>query len=275
MKTVINCMVKNEEIMLENTLPLWSKYPVDFFIFYDDNSNDNTINTIKKHLPSEKFLILNDKLETFNEGYQRQRMIEQSRKMNFDIVISLDADELFTYTIIDNFSHFIEKYNSKDLWLFWYNIINDSLDYYRSDPSYVNNYRSFILPLKKSGNLDISNWKYHTPRTPIVNLPKEFTKEYGVIHLQSCNRKFYAIKQLWYKHYEYKYYGHSVEFINNRYDNVVNNLQFNPIKTPEHLINTININLDFFDSLLESKGYLNFITKNYKKELITFGQEYI
>jgi hypothetical protein len=143
------------------------------------------------------------------------------------------------------------------------------------DPQYFSNFRSFVLPVKHIGKLNTSDWKYHTPRTPLVNLPQEFTREYGVIHLQSVNLKFYAIKQLWYKHHEFVKYGHSIEFINNRYDPVVNNLNFNPVKTDEKIIEGINIDLSVFEGMEIDKGYLNFIRENYNDKLITFGKEFL
>ena len=123
MKVCFNTMVKNESILLDKLLPIWSKYPVDLFIFYDDNSTDNTCDIIKKHLDSDRFIIINDKLPSFNEGYQRQRMIEESRKYNMDYVFSIDSDELLTSNIIDNFSDFLKIYEYTDLHLFWYNIL--------------------------------------------------------------------------------------------------------------------------------------------------------
>lgn len=268
-------MVKDESILLDHVLPIWKNYKVDYFIFYDDNSSDNTIEIIKKHLPAEKIIILNDQISKFNEGYQRQRMIDESRKLNVDYVITLDADELLSSNIVTNFENFIKTYENYDQHLYWYNVVNDSIHEYRSDPLYKNNYRSFVLTLNKCSNLDINQWKYHTPRTPSINLPKTFTKEYGVIHLQASNKKYYAIKQLWYKHHEFIEYKHSFEFINQRYDPVVNGFNFNPMTTPKSITNNINIDLSFFDGLEKTKGYEQYVKKNYREELITFGKEYL
>lgn len=275
MKVCINTMVKNEAIMLDYVLPIWKNYSVDYFIFYDDNSTDDTINIINKHLPSEKVIILNDHLEKFNEGYQRQKMIDESRKLNIDYVICLDADELLSSNIDDDFENFIKKYDKFDQHLFWYNVVNDNINEYRLDPLYENNYRCFVLPLKHTSNLDINQWQYHTPRTPHVNLPRTYTRDYGVLHLQSSNKKYYAIKQLWYKHHEFVEYKHSIEFINQRYDPVVNGFNFNPMTTPKSIIGNIDIDLSFFDGLEKIKGYEQYVKKNYREELITFGKEYL
>jgi hypothetical protein len=275
MKVALNTMVKNEEIMLTHVLSIWKNYPVDYFIFYDDNSTDNTNDVIYDILPKEKIIILNDKLEKFNEGYQRQRMIDESRKLGVDYSICLDADELLSANIVKEFSDFIKIYETTDLYLYWYNVVNDTLSEHRSDPLYENNYRCFILPLKDTGNLDVNLWQYHTPRTPNVNLPRSYTKNYGVLHLQSSNKKYYAMKQLWYKHYEHLNYGHSFDYINQRYDPVVNNLNFNEKITPFEIVNGINIDLSFMKGLEKTKGYFDFVKENYKEELTTFGKEYI
>lgn len=275
MKVALNTMVKNEEVILSHVLPIWEKYPVDYFIFYNDNSSDETLQIIENYLPKHKIIILNDYLESFNEGYQRQKMIDKSRELKVDYVICLDADELLSSNIVRNFEDFLKIYDNVDLNLFWYNVVNNSLKEYRSDPLYENNYRSFVLPMRHTGNLNTNLSKYHTPRTPNVNLPKLHTKEYGVIHLQSSNTKYYALKQLWYKHYESKYYGYDVESINKKYDVVINNLNFNPKKIDDSLIDGIDIDLSFFENLAETKGYLSFIKENYNSSLVTFGEKYI
>jgi hypothetical protein len=275
MKIAFNTMVKNESLLLDALLPIWSKYPIDLFIFYDDNSTDNTCEIIKKHLSDDRFIIINDKLPSFNEGYQRQRMIEESKKNGVDYVFSIDADELLTTNIVEDFDRFLKIYETTDLWLFWYNSVENSLELYRNDTCYHSNYRSFVLPLKHTYDLNTNAWQYHTPRTPQVNLPKNYTKEYGVIHLQSFNKKYYALKQLWYKHYEFKVYNNSIDSINQKYDVVVNNLNFNPLKIDKKLIKGIDLDLSFFDELAEIKGYKKFIGENYNEDLITFGKEFL
>lgn len=274
MTTAFNTMFKNEEKLLSEVLKIWKNYPIDLFVFYNDNSTDRSVEVIKDNLEEFRYIILNDKLPKFNESYQRQKMLTASRNSEVDIVFSIDCDELLTTNIIKDWDIFLKIYETQDMWLFWYNSVND-ITKYRNDPQYINNYRSFVLPLKHTGNLNINDWKYHTPRTPNVNLAKTYTKDYGVIHLQALNKRFYAIKQLWYKHYEYVNYGHTVEFINSRYDSVVNNLVFNEVDIPNNLIDGINFNPKIFDELEKEKGYLDFIKNNLNEKLITFGKEYL
>tara|TARA_R110001599_G_scaffold1706_5_gene8462 strand:- start:15475 stop:16311 length:837 start_codon:yes stop_codon:yes gene_type:complete len=276
MKVAFNTMMKNEARLLNSILPIWKNYPVDMFIFYDDNSTDDSISIIKRHLGEDRCLIINDKLPKFNESYHRQKMIDVSRELNFDFVFSIDCDELLTSSIVDNFSEFLKLYETHDVWLYWYNSVNNRIDQYRTDPQYINNFRSFVLPLKNTLDLDTSQWKYHTPRVPqIVDLQRAQSRYYGVIHLQAINTKFYVLKQLWYKHYESLNYNHDIDFINNRYDSVVNQLIFNPRSIDPMLIKGINFDVSVFDDLAEEKGYLKFIKENYNKQLVTFGREYI
>ena len=268
-------MIKNEGLMLEQVLPIWKKYDVDQFVFYDDNSTDNTLEVIAKHLPAERYVVYNDKLPAFNEAYHRSKMLQHSRKKRADYVLSIDADELLSANLNQDLRVILKEYDARDIWLYWYNVVNGAINQTRNDPAYVENYRSFILPLKHTGNLDLSQWKYHTPRVPVVNLPKTRTKDYGVIHLQAINRRFYALKQLWYKHYELVNYNHSVVEINGRYDPVVNNLNFCPVETPASIVNDIKFDSAVFDQIEETRQHKKYILEHLNPALVTFGKEYL
>ena len=118
-------------------------------------------------------------------------------------------------------------------------------------------------------------WKYHTPRTPSIDLQKVTCGDAGFIHLQALNTRFYALKQLWYKHYEFHNYGHTVSEINSKYDPVVNNLNFEEIDTPEGVIENIQFDSSVFDDICKVKGYKKYIEDNYVEDLITFGEKYL
>ena len=197
-------------------------------------------------------------------------------KINVDIVLSIDCDELLTTNIVNNFDEFLNIYESKSMGLFWYNSVNNTLAQYRSDPQYASNFRTFVLPLKtyfitRYYTVEIS----HTPRVPHVTLQHSLSKEYGVLHLQAINTRFYALKQLWYKHHELVNYGHSVDLINSRYDSVVNQFNFQPEQIDPRLIEGITFDVSVFDGLEEDKGYLKFIKENYNEGLVTFGKEFL
>ena len=270
-----NTMVKDEEDLLQVVLPFWVKYPVDKFVFFNDNSTDNTVQIIKKYVTADRLHIINSDRSTFSESHNRSAMLEYSRNEKADYVLTIDCDELLSANFQESFHDILENYETTNFLLYWYNVVEGSVNNLRQDPSYTNNYRSFVLPMKHTGYFDLSQWKYHTPRTPAVRLPVAVTHDIGVIHLQAINTEFYALKQLWYKHYEFINYNHSVEFINDRYDPVINNLQFNTVATPEDIVAGIEINPSIFNTILEKKNYRKYILDNYNKQLVTFGKEYL
>ena len=56
---------------------------------------------------------------------------------------------------------------------------------------------------------------------------------------------------------------------------LVNNLNFNDTPTPIDIIDGIEFDPAIYDDIENSKGYLEFIKQNFKKELVTFGGEYV
>jgi hypothetical protein len=269
-------MVKDEAHLLRKVLPIWRTYPVEKFVFYDDGSRDDTRAVIETFLSESKYIVLSDShRNSFNESFNRSRMLEYSRDSGAEFVFSIDADELLTSNFWSMWPTLRDRYLKQNILLYWFNVVEGSLKRIRQDPLYLNNYKSFVLPLRHTGKFNLDLYKYHSPRTPNVNLPVVGTRSVGVIHLQAINRKFYALKQLWYKHFEFVEYRHSVEFINKRYDPVVNNLNFNSHEIAPELVFGIDFDPLIYDTILEEKGYLKYIQNNYNDNLITFGAEYL
>lgn len=67
----------------------------------------------------------------------------------------------------------------------------------------------------------------------------------------------------------------TVSEINAAYDPVVNNLQFDEVEVPGHVIGYDIVDPSVFDKLAEQRGYVDYIKKYSVPELITFGKEYI
>ena len=84
MKVHANCQVKDEAILLEHVLPFWQEYPVDEFVFLNDNSADNTSEVIGDFLGDEA-TILSPVTDTFHEAKNRSTMLEYSRSKDADI----------------------------------------------------------------------------------------------------------------------------------------------------------------------------------------------
>lgn len=273
MKVYANVMIQNESIILPHVYKYWKDYPVDKWVFYDDNSSDDTVNVIRS-LFKDKAVVFEGKRTEFNESHNRSYMLEFSRSDNADFVLSIDADELLSTSWVQNWDSVLQKNLEFDIEYYWYNLV-DNINTIRQDPMYLSNYRTFLLPLKNTAKFDMTQFKYHTPRTPPVSLPKAKCDSVGVIHLQSINRRYYALKQLWYKHYEYKTWNHPVSFINSRYDPVVNNLNFMEQPTPLHINEGIEFNPSVYDEIEKTKGYKKYILENYNEHLVTFGEEYL
>lgn len=272
MTVYANVMIKDEAILLPEVYKQWKDYPIDHWVFYNDNSTDNTEEVIRD-LFGKNATILNDEREEFSESHNRSRMLEYSRD-KAEFVVCIDTDELMSSNLITNWEEVLNHHKNYDLQYFWYNVVG-SLEKRRNDPLYRQNYRTFILPMEHTGEFDMSQYKYHTPRTPKINLPVAQVRDVGFIHLQAINKKFYALKQLWYKHYEYVTWNHSVEYINNRYDRVINKLNFETVNTHPDIIKGIDFDASVYDEMEEYKGYRKFIKDNLVPELVTFGEEYL
>jgi hypothetical protein len=110
---------------------------------------------------------------------------------------------------------------------------------------------------------------------PQVSLPAVACLNAGMIHLQSINRRFYALKQLWYKHFEYVNYSLTVDQINSRYDKEVNNLNFSPCDIDPAIYNGIEFDPDLYDDIEWVKRYRDYVLENRVDGLVTFGSEYL
>lgn len=289
MKVHINCQVKNEEILLDYVIPFWLECPIDKFVFFNTGSTDNTTQVIHDYLgDGDDIMIFNRDLDSgwhpsvdFNESRSRSTMMEYSRHDGADVVISIDADELLSDSIVRDFDWLMKHAAEKHLHLYQYNVVGN-LTTIRQDPAYDSNYRDFLFPMKHVGEFDLTKYQYHTPRTPPIDetLDDFYMKDYGFVHLQALNVRFYALKQLWYKTYEYKEYGKSIEEINNSYDPVVNGLDFCETEIQngiigDHWIDPPFITSDVFDKIIEQRGWIPYIQEHAPPELITFGKEYL
>ncbi len=272
-KVYANVMVKNEAIILSHIFKYWKSYPIDKWVFYDDNSIDTTTEVIKSNFGDDA-VVFQSKEVNFSESRNRSTMLEYSREQGADIVLSIDADELLSSNLLKKWEVITDLCMSHDPQLYWFNVVG-SVRTIRQDPMYIDSYKTFFVSLKNCEKFDMSLYKYHTPRLPAINLPKIWIKEAGIIHLQSINKRFYALKQLWYKHYESITWNHPDNYINSRYDPMVNNLEFNLTQTPSEIVKGINFDASLYDEIEKQKGYRDYILQNYKEELITFGKEYI
>lgn len=271
-----NTLIKNEEILLDNLLPIWNTYNIDKFVFFDDNSIDSSIEVIKSHIPEKKIKILKSNSISFNEAKSRQMMLDFSKENGAKYIASIDSDELLSSNLGLNLKDMLSYFDRNNVYLYWFNAIHNDICKYRNDGYYENAYHLFLAHTDHIDNMNLNHSNYHSSwRLVSKNPPKLATKDFGIIHLQSLNKKFYALKQLWYKHYEYKYYGYHANHINKRYDYNINYLNFREAISPDKICNNLYINPSIFDKIVEQKKYKQFILENLNEELITFGKEYL
>ena len=272
-----NTLVKNEEVLLKKILPIWVEYPIDKFIFLNDNSQDNTEEVIRQFIPKDRLNIINSNSKNFNEAKYRKLMLDYSKECGADFVLAIDSDELLSANLAKELKEFIKYYNNVNILLYWYNAVENSITKTRYDLAYRNAFHQFIIPIKYSEDFNLINAQYHSSwRTPKINLKETYAiNKFGIIHLQALNIRHYALKQLWYKHYEYVNYKFQEDLINLRYDKNINYLNFESVLTPEEIYKDIDFQHQVFDQLADAKGYKDFILKNLNRKLVTFGEEYL
>jgi hypothetical protein len=270
---VINCLVKNEAILLSSVLPIWKHYPVNKFVFYDDGSTDETAEVIDRVLDSRAVIIRGEIGARFNEAEFRGQMLRRSASIA-DLVLSLDADEVLSANFFDHISEMFRLSANYQCRVRWYNLVS-SVNYFRTDHAYRTNFvQALARPSAVAFNANAM--RYHEcTRLPQPHNPIKLLDGLGVIHLQALNLRFYVLKQLWYKHFEFSVYGKSVDEINSLYDPVVNNLKFSPRVVPRNVLGDFTFDPTVFDKVEQVKGYLSYIKRNFNSALVTFGSEFL
>lgn len=281
MKKYFNTSFQNEAPLFEHTLPIWSTYDIDKFIFFDDHSTDEGKETIYRILGKDRAIVLNKPDLEYDDSHcvGRQMMLDLSREQGADFVFCLDADELLSSNLKLAMNEILTKSIQEQtvIYLYWFNHINYSFLQTRCDGYYGQCFHPFIVPLKNSGNFATTSKEHHSFwRTPEIYFPNSVaTQNFGIVHLQMINTNYYVHKQLWYKHYEHIKYGFDENYINNRYDNNINYLKFEYFTTPPDVVSDIQFDISIFDKLIDHKGYREYISKYFNPKLITFGQSYI
>lgn len=254
MKTYVNILMKNEEHLLGEVLKHWKEYPVDKFLFWDDNSTDKSIEIVKDVL-KEKAIVFKSE-EMFNEAKGRNFLARISKDEKADLIFSLDCDELFSYSLISQFDLFCKNALNYYIGIRQCNVVNGTLKKMRMDPMYKNNYRFFVIPVAKMNFLrDCNSGIHQSGREPEVNAQRFITDDFAFIHLQAINPKFYAMKQVFYKIDQIKNKIGNYEQIIKDIDIAANNLQFDEIETPIQYISNWEFDAKIFDKVLANRRY--------------------
>ena len=278
MKVYVNTLVKNEATLLKHVLPYWARYPVDKFMFWDDGSTDNTTDVIMDKIGDRAEIHYTD--SHFNESSHRNFLAGTSKDEGADLIISLDCDELLGYSFVLNFDQVCKEALRYNLGTYQCNVVNNSLSFMRQDPAYINNFRFFLIPTARMGSLATSEFGIHrSEREPFIDLQKVISKEICFIHLQAMNRKFYAMKQVYYKVDQMLNPNNDTTKIIKNIDEACNNLQFNEILTPVEYIGGWNFDSSVFDKILEERKYekiiRDYLDKTGRTDICSQVMEYL
>lgn len=199
MKPMIFCLtpVKNEEWIIDKFLKASSIW-ADKIILSDQGSTDRTIEIAKKY---DKVIILhNNELLDFNEQKMRAPLFAEARKYpGKKILISLDADELFT-----------PNFNSLE----WQTIINAEVGtrflgtWYNISPDFSKVYINPAIEEHEFAFVD-DGTEYnvgliHVPRQPTnESAPRIKLNDIHILHFQFTNWERMLRKHIWYQMYEH------------------------------------------------------------------------
>jgi len=202
MKIIVLMPVKNEEWILEKTLKAASLF-ADHIIVADQNSTDRTLEICKKF---KKVEVLVNKNLGLHQSKARQVLLDKARDYGGNnILIALDADELFTANCLDDktfWSSVKALKPGQSVMLQWIMLWRSSNEYREDNSIWSNSWKHFIF--RDDGISSFSDKPTSEPR-----MPEKFTKSYiryknvKVLHYQFVDWERMLAKQRRYRIYDY------------------------------------------------------------------------
>lgn len=260
-------LIRNERILLENMLPIWKKYS-DGFVFMVDRSTDDTVsflNSVKEkynildileHNPNDSKLIVETEL--------RQQLFDKAREYTSNI-ICLDADEYLDGDMTkDELETLLNTNPNTTYFLQW--LQYTSVNTIRIDGPWKNNLKDRIGSYTKPYSFTkAQNHSTHLPSTEKhIAIPQNALR---VVHLQWLDKKYVAIKQYYWKVYDYvNNLVHKVDTVNKTaYDESVNNF----VWEEEYTFDTLKISPYIIEKMAVENNYrLDYIKEKTKEHNI-------
>jgi len=217
MKIIGLMPVKNEEWILERTLGSLSKI-CDYVIVADQNSTDRSMEIVKS-IPNCT-LLKND--EIYHSSNVRKMLLDAVRE-NFsgsNLLISLDADEIFTSNILDKGA--IESWKAlpkgTSVSLEWIQLWRSIYLYRNDDSVWTNNRKYFVYVDDRDRAFDKVNViNDHTERFPF-DPEKTYTENrVSVLHFQFVCYERMLSKQNYYMVSEKVFGDKTDSYINKKY----------------------------------------------------------
>jgi hypothetical protein len=187
--------VKNGELFIERFLQ--NSSIVDGFIILDDNSTDNTIESIYK-LPNIVEVVKVDSVnEYFNDAYNRNHLLKLAEKYNPDYVFWLDIDEV--WIDLSDIRNVLLNYKPSQLYLPRINLYDNDDTYITSYPNshFGLQWKCRIVKFSEYYNFKFStDVKLHFQLNPIKDYLKFYPlliKHYGIFtdEMQRFKFEFY------------------------------------------------------------------------------------
>ncbi len=257
-------LVRNELNLIKNLLPIWKKY-ADGFVFMLDTNTDETEAYLKS--VSKEYNVLsiltNEKKdgEISVETNIRQRLFDEALKYSNNI-ICLDADEYLDGQMTkQELEEILNSTLNTRFHLKWNQYT--SCNTIRVDGPWKNNYKDRIG--NYSNQFDYSKSQTHSEHIP--NTGKDLavdSEKLFVVHLQWINKTYVAIKQYYWKVYDYvNKLKYGIDTVGNEaYDASVNNFEWEE----EYTFYPLKISSYVFEKCLTEKNYrLDYIKDSTKK----------
>jgi hypothetical protein len=197
MKPVIICLtpVKNEAWILDRFLQATSLW-ADYIIIADQMSTDGSREIALKYA---KVVLVDNKSDSFNEPERQKLLIHEARKIpGKRLLITLDADELFTPNILNSleWNKILDSEPGTVFKFQWANLCQDFKTFWYA------NY--FPWGFMDNGFEHNANDKIHTTRIPLpADAESMEIKDIKVMHLQYTNWQRMQSKHRWYQCYEH------------------------------------------------------------------------
>lgn len=257
-------MTKNEVFLLKEMLPIWQRY-ADAFVFMDDGSNDGTYEFLTEN--KEKYNILSilrtnrEDSGFFMESNIRQQLFDEALKHSGKIVC-LDSDEYLDGTLSkEQLNEILDTHKNTLFHLNWIQYVG--VDEIRVDDKWRDHLADRIGSY--TTNTKFRSIQMHAEHLPNPGNGARFgVPHLFVSHLQWLDKKCVAIKQYYWKVFDYvnrTQFG--VQTIDHReYDKSVNDFNWEIQKFPFPL----KVNLNVYDQQALSDNYkFKFIKENVKK----------
>ena len=206
--------MKNEEYFIESCISSL-KSVSDEIICLDDKSVDNS--KIIAEQNGAKVYSSEGLINNHYESSRRNLLLEIGRQHKGTHFINIDADEMISQTIIDNFEIFEKLKKNEKISLQWLALWKSNYRYKNDRSVWSNNFKDFIFYDDKKTLF--KDQEFHIPRTPTHNWKNiRYTKDTcSILHFQFSNWEQFQMKQCWYRCMEMTNSNISADKINMKY----------------------------------------------------------